>query len=273
MKLIRFVKSKTFILNIILLLILGVAIGFLVDSYLESYTKHNKTIIVPNLSGLSIEEASQVLDSLKLGYEVIDSSEFNVKVIPGGIVDQYPEKLSLVKEDREIKLTVNPLTPRKVALPDFTDRTKRRAIYDLESMGLVVGELIYQPNLAKDVVLDIKIDGQSVQPGTLIAKGTTIDLILGQGLSYEKVNVPYVIELSLEEAKEKILASSMNLGVVLYDDDVVDSTTAFVYKQNPYASKTPNGFLGGSVDLWLTESQNKINHDTLFYRVPTDSVK
>lgn len=273
MKLIRFIKSKTFIFNIGLLLVLGVTIGYIVDSYLESYTKHAKTIVVPNLSGLSIVEASERLDSLKLGYEVIDSSEFNPKVIPGGIVDQYPEKLSLVKEDREIKLTVNPLSPRKVTIPDFTDRTKRRAIYDLESMGLQVGELIYKPNLAKDVVLDLLYEGKTVQPGELIAKGSTIDLVLGQGLSYEKVAIPYLIELSLDEAKEKILSSSMNIGVVLYDDDVIDSTAAFVYKQNPSPSNSGNGYLGGAIDLWLTQSQNKINHDTLFYRAPADSIK
>lgn len=268
MKLIRFIKSKTFILNLVVLLVLGVVILFVTQAFLDSYTHHAEKIVVPDLEGMTLEEASEKLGSLALTFEVIDSAEYNPKMAPRGIVEQYPEAFAEVKEHRAIKLTVNPIQARKIGMPDLIDKTKRRATYDLESKGLVVGELIYKPNLAKDVVLSVEVDGKEILSGTPIAKGTIVDLILGLGQSAEKVKVPYVKFLNLQDAKEELIAHSLNVGVTVYDEEVVDSTTALVYMQSPLPSTGNTAYLGSSVDLWLTSDENKIVNDSLQYMAP-----
>ncbi|GAB5557589.1 MAG: hypothetical protein SchgKO_18020 [Schleiferiaceae bacterium] len=268
MKIFRFIKSKTFVLNVVVLIALGFVILYATNAFLKSFTHHDETIVVPDLNGMTLAEASEKLGGLALTFEVIDSAEYNPKVAPRGIVDQYPEAFAEVKEHRAIKLTVNPLQPRKVGLPDLIDKTKRRATYDLESKGLVVGELIYRPNLAKDVVLSVEKDGEPIEAGTPIAKGTVVDLILGLGQSKEKISVPYVKYLTLAQAKEELIAHSLNVGVTVFDEDVVDSSAALVYKQSPPPSHKNTAYLGSSIDIWLTADKNKIVNDSLLYFAP-----
>ena len=268
MKLIRFIKSKTFVLNAVLIIVLGFGAVYAINGFLGSYTHHSEKIVVPNLEGQTLGEASEKLGALSLTFEVIDSAEYNPKIPPRGIVDQYPDAYSEVKEHRTIKLTVNPLQARKIVFPNLVDKTKRRATYDVESQGLIVGELIYRPNLAKDVVLSVEHKGEEILPGTLIAKGTTVDLVLGLGQSKEKVRVPYIKFLTLNKAKEELIGHSLNVGVMVYDDDVLDSSKALVYRQSPLPSAGNTAYLGSSVDVWLTADKNKIVNDSLHYFTP-----
>ena len=65
--------------------------------------------------------------------------------------------------------------------PDLIQLTKRNAISTLVALDLQIGEFIYEDNIGKDMVLDIKHDGESIESGSLIKKKSTVDLILGNG--------------------------------------------------------------------------------------------
>ena len=98
----------------------------------------------------------------------------------------------------------------------LVEKTKRRAIYDLESQGFVVGNLIYVPYIGKDVVIEVKIGDRSVMPGEKLTKGTIIDLVLGQGLSDELILSPYtkIANDSLEFQLQTPLDSTLNDSVL-----------------------------------------------------------
>ena len=146
------------------------------------------------------------------------------------------------------------------------EKTKRRAIYDLESKGFKVGELKYRPYIGKDVVIDVLIDERSLMPGTKLKKGTTVDLVLGMGLSDDLVRSPYLRWKSLAEAEEYIQLRSFNLGSVIYDEEITDSATALVYRQNPAPSKEPSIRMGREIDIWLTNDYTKIVNDSLEFQ-------
>jgi beta-lactam-binding protein with PASTA domain len=266
MKLIRFFKSKTFWLNFILAVIAVSLIFFGLKTWLDSYTRHGENIAVPDLIRLSYEEATSQLTALGLEAEILDTAEFNPKMPRGSIVDQYPPAAALVKTGREIKLTVNPMKPRKIELPDLVEKTKRRAIYDLESKGFVVGDLEYVPYIGKDVVVDVKIKGISVNPKQRFDKGTVVTLVLGRGLGDTRIAMPYLKWMQLGEAKNRLMEMGLNIGSITYDPEVVDSTAALIYQQYPQPSLTPNINAGISVDLWLTEDYTKIPNDSLAYQ-------
>ncbi len=275
MKLLRFLSSKTFFANLVIALILA-ALGFWgVNSFLNNYTRHGENIEVPNLNGLALSEVKEVLEAQELYSEIMDSSEYDPGFPRGAVVAQYPEAGSQVKIGRVLKLTINPFFPRKIEFPNLIEKTKRRAIYDLESKGFVVGELKYVPYIGKDVVIDAKIEERSVEPGKKLSKGTTIDLILGQGLSDELILSPYLRWKTLDEAREYLLERSLNLGSVIYDEEISDSAAALVYRQNPGPSKMPVIRMGREVDIWLTNDYTKIANDSLEFQVspaPTDSL-
>ncbi len=265
MKLIRFFKSKTFWANVLVAIIALALLFWGLTAILNSYTRHGENIQVPDLSRLSYEEAVRRLQSEELEHEILDSAEFNPEFPRGSILGQYPYPGSLVKVGRVIKLTLNPLKPRKIDLPELIEKTKRRALYDLESKGFEIGELTYVPYIGKDVVVDVKVDGRSVKSKSKFEKGTRVNLVLGQGLGGSLIRVPYLKRLSLEEARTKLLEASLNLGSVRFDENIADSAAAIVYQQYPNPSRKPSINLGSQVDIWLSDDYTKLPMDSLEY--------
>lgn len=271
-KLIKFITSKTFLINVILAIIAFFALLWLAKLGLSSFTKHGEYVNVPDLTAIPLEEASTMLDDADLSFEVIDSAAFNELYPAFAVIEQFPGPHAEVKSGRIIKLTINPAKARKIPLPNVVEKTTRRAIHYLESKGLKVGELIYQPDIARDRVLAMRVGEEEIDGGTLVEPGTTVDLIVGKGLSNEKIKVPYLKFLTLEEAQSKLALASLNMGVVFFDEEIEDSATAVVYKQTPRPTLAPILKLGSDVDLWLTNDYTKIENDSLLYLPQLDTL-
>jgi hypothetical protein len=92
-----------------------------------------------------------------------------------------------------------------------------------------------------------------------------IDLVLGRGLSSQHTPVPRLLGTTLEQARNEILGSSLNLGAYVFDSTVMtgtDSLNAFVYKQNPGYYPDATAQLGSAVYIWLTVDTLKIADET-----------
>jgi beta-lactam-binding protein with PASTA domain len=101
-----------------------------------------------------------------------------------------------------------------------------------------------------------------VPEGDSIQIGSVIDLILGKGLSNQRTNVPDLIGMRLDPARNKIQISSLNLGTFIYDNTIkskTDSLNAIVYKQNPDYSNDASLQMGSSIYLWLTVDSAKLH--------------
>jgi beta-lactam-binding protein with PASTA domain len=265
-KILAFITSKTFFANLALVLVFFAILIWMTKSWLKATTHHGEQIIVPELYSTSLADAERLLAERNLQFRIIDSAEFDPKMPLGSVLEQYPKAGDAVKSERVILLTINPFTVRKIEIPNIIDKTLRRAIYDLESKGFVVGELIYKPDIAKDVVLGMLTNEDEVQPGDKFMKGTTVRLIVGSGLGDERTPVPYLKWLTLEKAEEKLLAHSLNLGLVLYDEEIQDTAAALVYKQLPIPSHEPKLRLGTTIDIWLTNDSTKVPNDSLAFQ-------
>ena len=97
------------------------------------------------------------------------------------IVEQIPKSSSEVKKNRKIYLTLNPSNYGKVSIPKITQITQRSAISSLLASDLEVGEITYEDNIGKDMVLKIFIDGNEISEGDMVPKKSKIDLVLGNG--------------------------------------------------------------------------------------------
>lgn len=272
----RFVLSKTFLANALLAILGFVAAYFILRWSLDMATHHEQKIEVPDLAGLNYLDAQVVLEEQKLNFEILDSSEFNNAYEGHAVWVQYPKAGSFVKEGRPIRLTINPTKEPLIELPDLIERTKRRAVYDLRTKGFRVGELTYVPYIGKDVVVKVLLKGKEVKGPGLFPKGTQFDLVLGGGLSSEKVIVPWLARKTFAEAEESLLANSLNLGVVFWELDTlnkeeIDSNAARVYRQDPEVNTNFGVPMGSSVDLWLTDDSTKWPIDTLSIQIP-DSI-
>ena len=174
-------KSKSLTKQIFLMVSIVIFVFFLVYNSLMIYTKHNKYIEVPNLLGLNLDEAINILKKNKLKYEVLDSSKFFVEIPNYSIISQIPLESELVKINRKIYLNVNPRNFQKVSLPNVIQITKRNAESILTALGFQVLEYNYVDDIGKDMVLDVLYDGEKIVPGQKIPMNSGLSLILGNG--------------------------------------------------------------------------------------------
>ena len=174
-------KSKSITKQIFLMASVVFIVFFLVYNSLMIYTKHNRYIEVPNLSGLNLDDAIDVLKKNRLKYEVLDSSKFFAEIPNYSVISQIPLDKELVKKNRKIYLNVNPRNFQKVSLPNVIQITKRNAESILTALGFQVLEYNYIDNIGKDMVLDVLYEGEKILPGQKIPMNSALSLILGNG--------------------------------------------------------------------------------------------
>jgi beta-lactam-binding protein with PASTA domain len=258
-----FLKSRAFFFNLLIAGILVLGILWLVFKRLDEYTLHGESITVPDLKGFELVDLDTFLTERKLRYIVADSV-FVASEKKGVVLEQDPEAGESVKENRRIYLIVNAVLIPKVKLPKLIDLSLRQAITTLETYGFFVGELEYAPDFATNAVISHEVNGVEVNAGELVERGATIDLMMGAGLSHEKIRVPLIVGLNKEEALMVLKKNSLNGGGVVYDEDIMtssDSSSARVWKQHPqYGESMIN--LGSYVDFWLTNRYDKIVLDS-----------
>jgi beta-lactam-binding protein with PASTA domain len=263
----RFLISKHLWISIGIMIIIAVTGIFGVYHWLLSYTKQGQTIEIPDVTTYTINELEEEFEKLGLRYEIIDSAEYDPSFPRLSVIDLYPPIGSVVKPNRKVSVTLNAAGPRKINVPDVIDKTRRRAIYDLESMGFEIGDFVYVPHIGRDVVLGLRHRGSDVQLPATFQKGTRFDIVVGMGLSDERVRVPYLKNINLEEAKTALSGFGLNVGALLYDEEITDSSSAFIYRQEPAPSWEPTLRMGATIDLWLTNDENKRALDSLSFEM------
>jgi eukaryotic-like serine/threonine-protein kinase len=259
-----FILSKLFIkhLGLAVVIVVGLIMLFLI--MLNFYTRHGQARAVPDFVGLTMEQTARLARKSRLKYQVIDSV-YTALVPRGCVAEQNPKPGFKVKKQRNIVLTINAFHPEMVAMPNLVDLPKRQAITLIESSGLAIGQLKYRPDLSIDVVIEQLYNGKTIPDGDSLQKGSVVDLVLGKGLSNERTSVPYLLGMNLEPAKNKILASSLNLGTYIYDRTILnsdDTLNAFVYKQNPEYKEDARLQLGSAIYLWMTVDSAKLRIDS-----------
>lgn len=121
------------------------------------------------------------MEEKKLNYVVIDSALYNPNFSKFSILDQIPKSNSEVKKNRKIYLTLNPSNYGKVSIPKIIQITQRSATSALLASNLEIGEITYEDNIGKDMVLKIFLSGKELNEGDLVPKKSKIDLVLGNG--------------------------------------------------------------------------------------------
>src|SRR5690606_35049055 len=175
-KFFQYLSTKTFRKNLIIAIVSVSALVFLIFFVLRNYTRHGEKIEVPNLKNKSIAEAVSVLEKQGFRYQV--DSVYQADTQPGIIIDQDPGAGSTVKDNRTIYLTMITLSPPVVNFPEIREMTFLEARAILGNYELNLGDTIYIPDIARDVVLDVKYGGEKLLAGQEIPKGSRISLVL-----------------------------------------------------------------------------------------------
>ena len=229
------------------LLVIGATIA------LSVVTHHGQSIEVPDLTSMSVQEASREASKNHLRVEVTDSIYVR-RMEKGAVYSQNPKAGSLVKKGRRIMLTINAKHAKKVSMPNLVGYSMRQAKAELNSRGLALGKLIYVNDIATNNVLRQIYRNREIRPGVQIETGSAIDLQVGLNPSDNMTYVPNVKGMKYMRAVDAIHDNSLNIGRVVFDKTVknyTDSLNATVYKQTPAASKSPI-LMGSDVTIQLS---------------------
>ena len=180
--------SPILIGNCLGMVLLTFVLGYGALYFLDAYTLHGKTVTIPDLKGMNVDAALSHLKELGLQGEVTDTGY--VETHPGGaVLEQTIHPGVEVKSGKVVHLVINDWQPRKVALPAgiANNCSQREAILRLEARGLRVGASEYIRG-DKNWVYDIKVNGQSVSPGTMISVKLPLTLVVGDGSVEEQYN-------------------------------------------------------------------------------------
>jgi beta-lactam-binding protein with PASTA domain len=218
---------------------------------------HGVAVKVPDLKGKSPADLKNIEKTVALEF-IINDTVYVVDEKKGTVIEQNPQAGSEVKQSRKIYVTINAFKPPAIKMPRLIDVSLRQAKAVLETYGLEVGNISYEPDFAKDAVLKQLYRGRLINPGDPVPLESKIDLVLGDGLKGEKIMLPDFIGLLRKDAINKINQNSLSIGSEVYDKTVTDTASAIVYRQFPVYKPDEKVNMGRAIDLFFTQDDSKI---------------
>jgi beta-lactam-binding protein with PASTA domain len=224
--------KNSFKLNVLAIAGVCVVLYFIFFAMLGQITGHGDEIKVPNIVGKMLKTGEGELK--KVGFDIQIDSAYDPSQKALMILGQQPEVGEIVKPGRTIFLTVNKTEPPKTPMPNLNGLSLRSAIMILNSSKLHLGDTSYRPDIAQGAVLDQLYNGKIIRPGQMIPQGSTISLVLGDGLGNTVFDVPDIVGLTYAEAVAMLSANNLHFTAVA-SEEITDTAAAIVYMQMPSA--------------------------------------
>jgi len=227
----KFITHRPLWLNIVTGVLLAIAVFSVFILSLNWLTHHGRSTTVPSVTGKTYDEAEKLLT--KSGFDVeIQDSIYVVELPPLVVIKQIPEGDDVVKTNRTVYLTINRAVPPMVEMPNLIGYSFRNAEMVLKNMGLRVGDTTFKPDFAKNSVLEQWYNEAIVTAGTRLRMGSSISLVLGDGVGKTEFAVPMIVGLTFGQAKALLEANGLVMGVVIAPG-VSDTMNAYINKQVP----------------------------------------
>lgn len=189
---------------------------------------------LPNLVGMSKEEAQKEAENLKLKFE-IKEEEFNKEVPEGFIISQDPKYIEKynVKEGSTITVVVSK-GQEKTKVPNVKGKSQEEALQLLEAANLKA-EIIEETS---KTVKEGYVISQETEPDEEAFAGDTVKIHISKGTGIKQVNVVSVIGQSEANAKTTLTGLGLKVNVA-YEEDT-SKADGIVLKQSLEGGKTVN---------------------------------
>ena len=168
-------------------------------------------VTVPDVRGMSEEDAKALLNKKGLGIQVVTRKE-SKKYKAGKISKQTPEAGEKVSKHTKVEVVVSSgLVGSKKAIPDVRGMSETEAQNELEDAGFKVTSSFQYD----DSVESGKVISTTPEAGTKAEKGSTVTMLVSQGSN--KKTVPDVRGMADATAQSTIKSYGFNVGTVTYD--------------------------------------------------------
>ena len=219
---------------------------------------------VPELTGMTIEEAETALAEVGLKLDSNIEFEASEEVEEGKIISQKPGANQYVRKSRKIKITVSSgLEEGDISVPLVEGLPAAEAEDRLLDAHLNVTVVEKED----DAVKEGYVISQSPKSNTKVTKGYTVTLYVSSGKEdNEQAVVPSLTGYTKAQAEDMLAESGLKLGSVTEEDNSAAQGT--VIAQNPSAK---TGVLkGSSVNITVSRGV-QLKRKTLTITIPDSS--
>ncbi len=263
-----FLSKKKFYLHLLLAILLMLVLLWAVLKSLDSYTRQGEVYVVPDFVG---QLHMEVLEKYSTSFNfILIDSIYQKDGLNGSVVMQHPSPGAKVKQGRNVYFTVVAQMPEQVNMPNLRNLSLRQAMVTLNTNGLHINKLFFVDHFARNAVVEQEINGEVVEPKTLVFKGTPVDLVVGNGGSNTEVPIPFLIGQKPHQAIWQLHAASLNLGEEIFLDGY-DTVNVRVYSTVPSIKNTKTWSIGEAVDLYY-RSVNNTDFEQLINLTRNDSI-
>ena len=117
----------------------------------------------------------------------------------------------------------------------------------------MVGQIQLVPDLASGAVLKQLVNGKEIAPGAPIAKGTKVDLVVGDGQGNQTFAVPNLVNMPEDEAVTLLIGQGLQKGEVFELPAEEGQVAGTVVRQRPVAGPDATIRMGQLVDIWVAK--------------------
>ena len=209
--------------------------------------KEEKTVMVPNVVGMSEDEAQRMLDDAKL---VVDSTAvYDSSVEEGKVISTDPASGVEVKEGTKVTMTVS-MGAEKATVPNLVELSQEDAEAALAAAGLVgSASEEYSDKYDAGIVMS-----QKTKADKKVDAGTTVEYVVSKGPKVEMVKVPSIIGYSQDVAIQMLEAEGLQAGDITPEPSET-VMAGYVIRQSAPADSTKAK--GEAVDFVISSGPKK----------------
>jgi len=210
--------------------------------------------------GMQLEDAIEKAEKRSFNI-VVNDSVSRPDLPPAQIIDQKPEPLSRVKEDRTIYLQIVKTVPDMKKLPSIVGNDNYKQYRNkLLRIGLdtKIKRRVYNEKYQENTILhlfygDQKITFEDIRKGVEVRDGSTLEFVVTERSGGTFVDMPELVCLPYQEAQFVVNNYQLNIGSIIPDATVKNKETAYIWKQRPAYKPSATTRVGSQIDLYITQ--------------------
>ncbi len=167
----------------------------------------SREVEVPNLLGLTVNEATQTLGELELGLRVAENERPDETIAAGRIMQQDPPAEVPARQQRTIRVWVS-TGPRSTTVPLLVGQTERTAQMRIQQDGLEIASVsvFRSPDYPADAVV--------AQDPPSDSRAPAVSLLLNRGEQATTYVMPDVIGMDGERAADALRRGGFRVSIV-----------------------------------------------------------
>ena len=197
-----------------------------VTTAVSGNSKASDMVTVPNVVGMTKDDAISALNKVGLGYKAVTQSSDTVA--ENSVINQGNVGGSKVEKNSQIVLTISSGRETKnVTVPNVKGKIEEEAKELIENVNLVVSvDYVYSSTVEAGKVV-------KYSPSGTVTEGTTVTIEVSRGKQVTKATVPNVIGMTESLANQSIEAAGLKVSVKYETSSKASYGT--VTSQTPYS--------------------------------------